>query len=161
MAENTGFAEPAPDDLKVLERLLTEQRVGVLASFDGLCPYANIVAFAAAGDLGELFFASPRASRKSENLLRLPKAAFLVDDRSGAEKDFAAAAAVTATGDIRVLSMEERPGPLDLYTAKHPSLAGFVRSPDTLFLALSVSSYILVRNFSHTREIRPPVGTGP
>jgi nitroimidazol reductase NimA-like FMN-containing flavoprotein (pyridoxamine 5'-phosphate oxidase superfamily) len=143
--------------LEALKNLLMNQRVGVLSTFDGVRPYANIIAFTVTKDFKEILFASPKATRKIANLEKLPKAALLVDNRSNSADDFHAASAVTAIGDIREVSDSERQLMIRLYLESHPYLEDFVRSPSCAFIKIQVSSYILVRNFQEVTEFHLPL----
>ena len=64
-----------------IKALLSEQRLGVLSTHYEGQPYASLVAFVASSDLGNLFFATPRATRKYRNLSHDDRASFLIDNR--------------------------------------------------------------------------------
>jgi nitroimidazol reductase NimA-like FMN-containing flavoprotein (pyridoxamine 5'-phosphate oxidase superfamily) len=84
-----------------LKDLFSSQRLAVLATQNRRQPYGNLVAFMATDDLKHLLFATTRATRKFANILKNPKIAMVVDNRSNQESDFHQAAAVTATGVVK------------------------------------------------------------
>jgi len=140
---------------ETIGELLSEQGLAVLATHSVGQPYASLVAFAAAPDLRNLLFATTRATRKFANLSADPRVALLVDTRSNKEIDFEKAAAVTAVGQVREAEKTEKEPLLNLYIAKHPHLAEFVRSPTCAFLRFEVEAYYLVRRFQEVMEWRP------
>ena len=85
---------------KTLQDLLATQSFAVLATQEEHQPYGSLVAFAASHDLRSLVFATPRATRKYANLVRNPKVALVIDDRTNQEADLHGAIAVTATGSV-------------------------------------------------------------
>jgi nitroimidazol reductase NimA-like FMN-containing flavoprotein (pyridoxamine 5'-phosphate oxidase superfamily) len=80
-----------------LRELCLGQPLAVLATAAGSAPYARLVAIAVTPDLRELYFATPRATRKAANLAGNPQVAFLLDNRSNQLTDFTRAAAATMT----------------------------------------------------------------
>ncbi len=136
-----------------LNKLLTEQLVGVLGTFDGQTPYTSIVAFAAVSDFRELIFATPRATRKFANLQTCPRASLLIDNRQNSTDDFHAAMAVTARGEISVFDTDERLDAMACFLNRHPYLEDFVTSPSSAMIAITVHDYVIVRRFQDVTEI--------
>ncbi len=85
------------------QRVLQEQRFGVLCTQGEEGPYANLVAFAALADLRVLLIATPR---KFENLRTRAQAALLVEDRANTAADLRHAWAVSALGRTREVQGE-------------------------------------------------------
>ncbi len=142
----------------VIEKLLDEQPLAVLATQQGGRPYATLVAFAWTPDLKCLAFATPRATRKFEHMQSNPRVALLVDNRTGRQEDFHEAMALTVLGAARESSGNERGRLLDSYLERHSALADFVQSPSTALMVVDVERYILVRQFQNVLELRmaPP-----
>lgn len=132
---------------KVLERLISGQRLAVLATNGAAGPYLSLVAIVADADLRAFYFATPRATRKFANLEEESRVALMLDDRPGGSADFSRSAAVTITGTARELAGAERDAALELYTARHPGLAEFARSPGSALLKVTVSDRYLVNGF--------------
>lgn len=72
----------------VIRRLLSGQKLGVLATRETRSPYQNLVAFAVSGDLRHIYFATAAETRKHANLIRFPRVSMLFDNRSNAAADF-------------------------------------------------------------------------
>lgn len=132
---------------RTLERLISGQRLAVLATNGAAGPYLSLVAFAAGLDRRSFYFATPRGTRKLANLEEESRVALMIDDRPGGSADFSRSAAVTITGTARELAGAERDAALDLYTARHPGLAEFARSPGSAILKVTVSDLYLANGF--------------
>ena len=138
-----------------IRRLLGEQRLAVLSTVHSNGhPYVTLVAFAWTPDLKCLAFATPRATRKFEHMQSNPQVALLVDNRTGRQEDFHEAMALTALGEARESSGNERGRLLDSYRERHSALADFVQSPSTALMVVDVERYILVRQFQNVLELR-------
>ncbi len=145
--------EDAPGVRGLLRRLLESERFAVLATGREGQPYANLVAFAAGESLATLFFLTPRATRKYENLKRDPRVALLVADSRNRAADFAVAAAVTGIGEARELSGTDREEALAQFLARHPELEEFAQAPTCAAFAVGIRRYFLVRRFQEVMEI--------
>jgi len=135
------------ENRETLERLVSGQRLAVLATGGAAGPYLSLVAFAASADRRSFYFATPRNTRKWANLGEESRVALLLDDRPGGQADFSRSAAVTLTGTARELSGEEREAALELYKARHPELAEFARSPANALLKVVISDFYPVNGF--------------
>ena len=147
------------EDLKTLrarlEEMLRAQRLAVLSTSDPeSAPYSNLVSFAAL-DAGRILFATPRATRKFENLEADNRVALLVDNRHNEEADFHAALAATALGRAVELAGEERERGIVRYIGKFPYLEDFVRSPSCALFRVDVERYIVVTKFQNVIEVSP------
>jgi len=146
-------AEGAEEVRGLLARLLAAERFAVLATQREGQPYANLVAFAASEDLSTLFFVTPRATRKVENLRRDPRVALLVADSRNRAADLAAAAAATGIGEARELKGAARAEALARFLARHPALEEFARAPTCAAFAVRIRRYLLVRRFQEVTEV--------
>lgn len=135
-----------------IKKLLTGQRLAVLATSDRGRPYASLVAFSAADDLHALYFATSRETRKYANLTAEPRAALLIDSRSNREEDFQQAAAVTVLGMAMEFEGDEKKLPASLFLARHPALLEFVDAPATAFFAVRVEKFVYVSRFREVSE---------
>jgi nitroimidazol reductase NimA-like FMN-containing flavoprotein (pyridoxamine 5'-phosphate oxidase superfamily) len=132
---------------KLLKDLFSSQPLAVLATQGDGQPYGNLVAFAATEDLKGLLFATARGTRKFANMTMEPRVAMVMDSRTNQKADFQRAIAVTATGTVKEVEIEERDHLLNLYLSKHPHLKKFVNSPNTALLRVKVDTYYIVRKF--------------
>lgn len=147
------------EDLKTLraglEEMLRAQRLAVLSTSDPeSAPYSNLVSFAAL-DAGRILFATPRATRKFENLKADNRVALLVDNRRNEETDFHEALAATGLGRAVELSGEERARGIAAYAAKFPFLEEFVRAPSCALFRTDVEKWIVVTRFQNVIEVLP------
>ncbi len=132
---------------RILEDLCIHQPLAVLATAADAHPYTNLVAFAFDLNLKNLYFATPRATRKWHNLNNNPQISVLIDNRSNQVIDFSTAAAATVLGEARELSGTARDAGQALYLAKHPHLKDFITSPDCALFKVSVTRIVLVTRF--------------
>jgi heme iron utilization protein len=148
-----------PDQEKIqqlLRSLFHSQSLAVLSTCNAGQPYGSLVAFAASEDLGRLYFATPRATRKYAYLSREPRVSMLIDNRSNTPQDFHDAAAVTALGKAsEVPSSEGMPEGRQAYLSRHPYLEGFLAAPGTAFFEIAVNVYLMVNRFQNVVEYRP------
>jgi len=139
---------------RLLQKLFSDQLLAVLGTQSRNGPYGSLVAFYATGDLKQILFATARSTRKYENLVEVPMASLLIDNRSNREGDFQQAVAVTATGNVKEAIGEERKQLEALFLAKHPSLIDFVQSGACALLKIDVQTYFIVRQFQQVTELR-------
>lgn len=135
-----------------LRELFATQALAVLSTEGNGHPYASLVAFASSDDLGRLFFATDRDTRKFANLQSNSRVALLVDNRSNSVGDFAHAIAATALGSCRELTGPERDEASHRFLDKHPSLAEFVSAFDCALIQITVRSIYLVGSFRNVTE---------
>jgi len=138
---------------KIVRDLLDTQRLAVLSTQMSGRPYSNLIAFAASGDLKDIVFATPRASRKYANLIAEPRVSLLIDNRSNQEADFGQASAVTVLGTAEEVLELDREKYLQFYLQKHPYLEVFVNAPTCAFIRVKVEKFIMVTRFQEVREI--------
>ena len=142
----------SPDDLRqTLKDVFAAQRFCVLATQGQGQPYGSLVAFAETGDLKTLVFATHRNSRKFSNLASDPRVALVIDSRSNDDSDFRNAVAITALGPAHEATGGERKRLAGVYLAKHPTLVGFIGSPEMAVCSVEVEEYIVARFSGVTR----------
>jgi nitroimidazol reductase NimA-like FMN-containing flavoprotein (pyridoxamine 5'-phosphate oxidase superfamily) len=139
----------------LIQELLASQRLAVLSTQGQRQPYSNLVAFASTADLKHLIFATTRATRKYDNILKNPQISLLIDNRTNETADFAEAMAVTVLGQASEVQGDERREPLKIYVNRHPYLEDFVTSPNCALFSVKVERYIIVTRFQDVREIVP------
>ena len=145
--------ESGVESRRILDELLTTQRLGVLATHHEGAPYASLVAFVASEDHSHILFATSRATRKFANIEANPRVAMLIDNAREQPVDFETAAAATATGRAVELIGDERAEAAERFLQAHPHMRQFVSSPTTAFLCIEVGSYQVVRRFQHVTEL--------
>lgn len=149
--------EPAAD----IKALLMSQKFAVLSTLEERHPYLSLVAFAATEDLRTVFFATPKGSRKYENISSKAGVALLIDNRSNEISDISEAMAVTVLGTASEVGEMDRENSLSVYLEKHPYLQEFLEMPSTTLVQVEVESYILVSHFQKVSTVhmksQPPL----
>jgi nitroimidazol reductase NimA-like FMN-containing flavoprotein (pyridoxamine 5'-phosphate oxidase superfamily) len=138
---------------KRLKKLLSSQRLAVLATHSLGQPYGSLVSFAVTDDLKEILFATIRSTRKYANLSADARVAMVIDSRSNRDTDIHRAVAVTVTGRAEEVVPPEKEPFLKLYLKKHPYLKEFVQAPTCALLRVRVESYYFVSRFQDVTEI--------
>lgn len=138
---------------KEITALVRSQLLTVLSTHREGQPYASLVAFIASEDLGSIYFATGRATRKFKNMEQDRRVALLIDNRSNQENDFHNAAAITVIGKVRELEQENRANVETRYLSRHPYLEEFVKAPTTALMNIQVSRYIMVTRFQEVLEL--------
>jgi len=134
----------------IIGRLLSSQRLAVLASYGDDQPYTSLVAFVASDDLRAIYFATTRATRKFANLTQCAQVSMLIDNRSNRQRDFHKGIAATALGSVSEVEKSEA---AEHYLRKHPHLKDFIESPSTALFQISVERYYLVSRFQNVLEL--------
>ena len=145
--------ESDEDFRHLLRELLRQQKLAVLSTHNGGQPYASLVAFAFSEDLGSLYFATPRTTRKFSNLQSDRRMVLLITSSANRETDFHEAMAVTVVGSAVEIQGPDKEATLGRYIAKHPYLEDFARSPTCAFMRVHARTYVLVKNFQHVMEL--------
>lgn len=138
--------------VETIRTLLETQRLGVLSTQCKGHPYASLVAFGYSDDLSLLFFATPRSTRKYDNIAADDRVAMLIDSRSNEETDFHEARAVTVTGRAHEASDDDATTLRKLYLTRHPYLTNFLNAPTCAFMVMRVQRWILVEQFQNVTE---------
>jgi hypothetical protein len=139
----------------ILKELLTNQYLGVLGTQSDRQPHTSLVAFIASDHLDKIFFATPRTTRKFQNLNSDNRVAFLIDSRTHQETDFHDAAAATAYGTVQELTGKERDTHSKKYLGKFPFLRKFLASPTCALMTINVHKYAIVNKFQNVFEYYP------
>lgn len=133
--------------------LIDSRQLAVLCTQKDGQPYASLVAVAATQKLDRIIFLTPMTTRKYDNLVACPNAAFLVDNSENRAEDIYQATAVTATGTMTDIPDSEKQALTDLYLARHPQLASFAAAATTAMVCVKISRYILVNRFQNVFEL--------
>jgi len=136
-----------------LGKLLKYQNLGVLATQNSGQPYASLVAFYVTDDLRNVFFVTPKTTRKFANLKANPMVALLVNSSTNQTDDFHRAISATIVGTAKEVSGSEKQPVLTRYLKKHPHLEDFAHSPSCALFKVSVKSCFMVENFQNVMEL--------
>ncbi len=139
--------------LKRLGELFRSQNLATLSTHHAGQPYASLVAFVASDDLNQIFFATPKTTRKYANIVADGRVAVMVNSSMNQASDFHRAISVTAVGKAKDVIGKDKKRILGQYLAKHPYLEDFVKSPTCALVQVSVDSYYMVKNFQNVTEL--------
>jgi nitroimidazol reductase NimA-like FMN-containing flavoprotein (pyridoxamine 5'-phosphate oxidase superfamily) len=141
------------DIKKQIRELLINQKLGVLSTHHSGQPYASLIAFVGREDLREIFFVTPRTTRKFANLSADSRVAILINSSLNMDSDFHEALSITALGNAKEIKGSEKDEILSLYLTKHPYLEAFATSPTCAVVRVSIKTYVMVKNFQHVMEL--------
>jgi len=127
--------------------------LGVLSTHYHGHPYSSLVAFSSSENLGEVYFATPKTTRKFRNLNQENRVSMLIDNRSNEIEDFHHAMAVTVLGSAEVVQGSYKKEVMGIYLVKHPYLTDFVNSESCALVLIHVDKYVLVRRFQEVFEL--------
>lgn len=142
-----------PELRQVLHDLLTTQQFGVLCTQSHGQPHGSVMCFVVADDLARIWFATPRDTRKYQDMQANNRVAFVVENTRNRSSDVFEAVATTSTGHVRDLQGPAREAALERYLARYPHLEQFATSPDCALVELIVATYQVVRQFQHTVQV--------
>ena len=142
------------DIKKQIRELFTTEKLAVLSTHHSGQPYANLIAFVGKENLKEIFFVTPRTTRKFVNLSVDPRVAILINSSMNMESDFHEAVAVTALGNAKEIDGTEKEDVLGLYLRKHPYLEAFATSPTCALVGITITTYVMVKNFQQVMELQ-------
>jgi len=137
---------------KILENLCNSQPLAVLATAAGTAPHASLVAISFNADLDQLYFSTPRATHKFNNLINNGQVALLLDNRSNQVEDFRQAVAATLSGTAEELTGTEKDSGLETYLTRHPHLSEFTKSPEAAFFRVCIERVRMVNGFQDVTE---------
>jgi len=146
--------EPYEDIKKQIQELFIHQKLAVLSTHNSGQPYASLIAFVGRDNLKEIFFVTPRTTRKFANLSADSRVAILINSSLNVDSDFHEAVSVTALGNAREIHGAEKDEFIRLYLTKHPYLEAFATSPTCAVVGVSITRYVMVKNFQHVMELQ-------
>lgn len=145
---------PYEDIKKQIQELFIHQKLAVLSTHDSGQPYASLIAFVGRDNLKEIFFVTPRTTRKFANLSADSRVAILINSSLNVDSDFHEAVSVTALGNAREIHGAEKDEFIRLYLTKHPYLEAFATSPTCAVVGVAITRYVMVKNFQHVMELQ-------
>lgn len=129
--------------------LLDVQLFAVLATSGSPGPHSVIVSFVSVGGIKELFFLTPRQTRKYHNLKENSTVSLFMDNRSNKISDTQRTIGVEAVGLAEEVSEEDRKKYFSLFLEKYPAMEDFASSPTTAVIRLRVKRYEVVQHFQN------------
>jgi uncharacterized protein YhbP (UPF0306 family) len=120
---------------------------GVLATRGAGGLHTTIVSIAPADDLHTILFATPRETRKYQNLQQDHDVSLFIDDRTNSAEAITSICGVEARGSAMELSGEDRHLYERIYRRRHPNLDRFVG--DAALFRIDVDRYDIVNQFQN------------
>jgi len=131
-----------------LKELNRTENCAVLATLNNGHPYTSLVNFAFTPDYRAVLFATPKATSKYRNILKMQSVALLIDNRTKSAQNLMDLEAVTILGTAHPVKRGNRWEDLaKIYIEKHPILEEFVRSPTTALIIVNIKRCIHVSKF--------------
>jgi general stress protein 26 len=96
------------DIKKQIRELLINQKLAVLSTHHSGQPYASLIAFVGKEDLKEIFFVTPRTTRKFVNLSADSRVAILINSSLNMDSDFHEVVSITALGNTKEINGSEK-----------------------------------------------------
>jgi hypothetical protein len=134
--------------------LLSSQKFAVLSTQNERQPYSNLIAFAECEGCKEVIFFSPKKTRKYANLLLNQRVALLIDDRTNQSQDFHYATALTLVGLAEEIDPINQRYLIDIFIAKHPTLAELISNSENALFKVNISDYIIA-TFNKSIRVQP------
>ena len=142
------------DELKIkVSRLFLQQLFAVLSTQGPDGPHSVIVCFITSTGLGELFFVTPRSTRKFSNMIKHPVVSLFVDNRQNSLQDLHGLTGVEVKGRAEVAPDDDRKFVRDLFLKRFPELGDFYDSPDCALMKVRVSRFDLISDFQKTESL--------
>jgi general stress protein 26 len=138
-----------------LKTIFGRERLAVLTTQaqDGQL-HSTVMCFLSADNLHSMVFATPRKTRKFENLTANQNPVMFIDSRNREQWHIDEVYGIEVRGPASLL---EEPGIYrDLYLHKFPELGTFAESTDTAWFRMTVKSYDVVHRFQEVVQLFPP-----
>ncbi len=139
--------------LEKIRRLLADQQLAALATQDDSGPYLSLMAFAVSRDLDSLLIATKRGTRKFANILKNPKVALLIDNRTAGGADLNNTMALTILGTAQEPEEEEKAFLTERFRKQHPGMQVFLDDPGCILLEIKTEKYILISQLEESETI--------
>jgi nitroimidazol reductase NimA-like FMN-containing flavoprotein (pyridoxamine 5'-phosphate oxidase superfamily) len=139
-----------------ISSLAMEQLFGILCTQNEGQPYGSMIGFAFSDNLKYAVFATPKATRKYENLIRCKNVALVVNNRDKNPEDLMKIRAFTATGKAEEINNPKQYSSwAKILLNKQPNFRRFLESSTTVLFRISITRYFYVRSFQEVCEWVP------
>ena len=136
-----------PGMKKMLRELFSQQYFMVVATGSDEKLHTSLVAFASTDDLNWFYFATPRNTRKFQNLSKYPRVSLFIDNRTNDPTDITNKIGVTVEGRATEIEVKDREQTKAFFLGKNSYLKEFVDAPNTALIAVKVVRYHIVSHF--------------
>ena len=136
-----------------ISKLFLQQLFAILSTQGADGPHSVIVCFVVSSGLGELFFVTPRSTRKYNNMISHPVVTLFVDNRHNDLQDLQGLTGVEVKGRAEVATAEDRRYMRDLFLKRFPELDEFYDSPDCALMKIRISRYEVINDFQSMESL--------
>jgi len=143
--------------IEKIKSLVRNQHFFVLCTHGDISAYGSLIAYGYSEDLKELYFATPKKTKKYSFLKVSKQVAAVIDNRSEG-KGFKDLLAVTVKGRAEEVSKEDQVAfkkARDLIITRHDYLQSFLLTKDTSFFCLKDIEYLFTIDFSTLYKWKP------
>lgn len=139
-----------------IHELAGGQLFGVLCTQVDMQPYGSMIGFAFSDDLKYAVFATPKSTRKYNNLTQCHNVALVVDNREKHPAELMKIEAFTATGIAEeIVDKKAESYWANLLINKQSYLRKFLESSTTALFRIKIIRYFYVCSFQEVREWIP------
>lgn len=131
----------------MLRELFSQQYFMVLATGSDEKLHTSLVAFASTDDLNWFYFATPRGTRKFQNLSKNACVSLFIDNRTNDPTDITNKIGVTVEGRPTEITVNASEQTKAISLNKNTYLKEFVNAPNTALIAVKVLRYYIVSHF--------------
>jgi heme iron utilization protein len=136
----------------VIERLKLfneREQFAVLSTIgSGTGSYASLISFVISEDLKYVVFATPKNTRKYDNIRHSDRVSILIDNRCETKGNILETEALTIVGRAMAVRKGNQWTTLaEAFLKKHPALDDFVRSPSTALIKMTIEECVHVGQF--------------
>ena len=139
-----------------VEKLLSRQLYGILATSGETHPHMNLVAFCALENLKTVIFFSPETSEKIDNIKRSPGIALFADNRTNTHEDITTVTSVTIYGNAAIPEKSGQTAQwLNRYNDKLPHMKDFASLESNILVKVDIDTIHVVRDLFEVTVINP------
>ncbi len=131
-----------------LSYLNEKQKLAVLATWGYGTPYTSIVNFAITDDFKTIIFATPKNTKKYNNIKYSKYVSILIDNRMETAGNLLNTEAITIVGKARIMRKGKNLEELKkVYMKKHRDLEGFINAETTVLISVQMQYCVHVSRF--------------
>ncbi|MBN1462970.1 MAG: pyridoxamine 5'-phosphate oxidase family protein [Paludibacteraceae bacterium] len=127
-----------------VRQVLNTNHFGVLATESENKPHACFIAITASDNLGQIFFATFRNTRKYTNLIQNENVCMLFEYRKENNLNQQDSTILTTFGKAKELDLANSEAIVQGHLLQHPDLTSFLAATDCALFELSVDAYQVV-----------------
>ena len=139
--------------VKSIRNLVQQSPYAILCSQINGQPYGSLLAYSASEDLGSIYFATPKSTRKYNILSSEDRVSFVIDNRHLENFNHMSISAVTITGiarEVKELTAKQEYSAILL--KKHPFLKELLHAQSAALFEIETHRFLFVERFQEVKE---------